>query len=120
MMLPLSWDEWSRHDGMALANRVRVGELTAAELAAQAALAVGKVNPALSAVVELFDDAIASPEGNEVNLDGPFAGLPFLMKDLGPTMKGRLQEMGSLLMRGNRATADTFLTCLLYTSDAAD
>ncbi len=32
------------------------------------------------------------------------------MKDLGPTMKGRLQEMGSLLMRGNRATADTFLT----------
>ncbi|HEY4987631.1 MAG TPA: amidase [Bradyrhizobium sp.] len=110
MTLPLSWDEWSRHDGMALANRVRVGELTAAELAAQAALAVGKVNPALSAVVELFDDAIASPEGNEVNLDGPFAGLPFLMKDLGPTMKGRLQEMGSFLMRGNRATADTLLT----------
>jgi amidase/6-aminohexanoate-cyclic-dimer hydrolase len=33
------------------------------------------------------------------------------MKDLGPTMKGRLQEMGSLLMRGNRAAADTFLTC---------
>jgi Asp-tRNA(Asn)/Glu-tRNA(Gln) amidotransferase A subunit family amidase len=44
------------------------------------------------------------------NLDGPFAGLPFLMKDLGPTMKERLQEMGSLIMRGNRATADTFLT----------
>lgn len=32
------------------------------------------------------------------------------MKDLGPTMKGRLQEMGSLIMRGNRATSDTFLT----------
>jgi amidase len=28
--------------------------------------------------------------------------VPFLMKDLGPTMKGRLQEMGSLFMRGNR------------------
>ena len=26
------------------------------------------------------------------------------------TLKGRLQEMGSLFMRGNRATADTFLT----------
>jgi hypothetical protein len=32
------------------------------------------------------------------------------MKDLGPTMAGRLQEMGSLLMRGNRATEDSFLT----------
>jgi hypothetical protein len=32
------------------------------------------------------------------------------MKDLGPTMKGRLEEMGSLYMRGNRADADTFLT----------
>ncbi|WP_342157510.1 amidase family protein, partial [Proteus mirabilis] len=33
--------------------------------------------------------------------------------DLGPTLKGRLQEMGSLMMRGNRATADTFLTAKL-------
>ena len=32
------------------------------------------------------------------------------MKDLGPTIKGRLQEMGSLYMRDNRADADTFLT----------
>jgi len=31
------------------------------------------------------------------------------MKDLGPTLKGRLQEMGSLLMRGHRASADSVL-----------
>ena len=110
MTLPMSWDEWAQHDGVALAARVRKGELTAAELAQQAAAGVAKVNPALSGVVELFDDAIAAPDKNGTNLDGPFAGLPFLMKDLGPTMQGRLQEMGSLLMRGNRATADTFLT----------
>ena len=60
--------------------------------------------------VELFEDVIADPGKDGANLAGPFAGLPFLMKDLGPTMKGRLQEMGSLLMRGNRAMADTFLT----------
>ena len=51
----------------------------------------------LSGVVEVFDDAIAAPDKNGTNLNGPFAGLPFLMKDLGPTMQGRLQEMGSLL-----------------------
>ncbi|WP_289628468.1 amidase family protein, partial [Escherichia coli] len=41
---------------------------------------------------------------------GAFAGVPYLMKDLGPTLKGRLQEMGSLLMRGNVAAADSHLT----------
>ncbi|MBR0951481.1 amidase [Bradyrhizobium canariense] len=110
MTFPMSWNEWAQHDGVGLAARVRKGELTAKELARQAAAGVAKVNPALSGVVELFDDAIADPAKDGANLAGPFAGLPFLMKDLGPTMKGRLQEMGSLLMRGNRASADTFLT----------
>lgn len=110
MTLPMSWNEWAQHDGVALAARVRKGELTAKELARQAAAGVAKVNPALSGVVELFEDVITDPAKDGANLAGPFAGLPFLMKDLGPTMKGRLQEMGSLLKRGNRASADTFLT----------
>jgi Asp-tRNA(Asn)/Glu-tRNA(Gln) amidotransferase A subunit family amidase len=113
MTLAMSWDEWTQHDGTALATRVRNGELTPTELAAQAAAAVAKVDPALCGVVELFQDVIADPATDGANLDGPFAGLPFLMKDLGPTLKGRLQEMGSLMMRGNRATADTFLTTKL-------
>lgn len=110
MTLPMSWNEWAQHDGVALAARVRKGELTAKELARQAAAGVAKVNPALSGVVELFEDVITDPAKDGANLAGAFAGLPFLMKDLGPTMKGRLQEMGSLLMCGNRASADTFLT----------
>ena len=98
MNLPMSWDEWAEHDGVALAARVSKGELTAAELAAQAAAGIARVDPALSAVVEVFEDAIADPSLDGTNLDGPFAGLPFLMKDLGPTMKGRLQEMGSAIV----------------------
>ncbi|MET0219983.1 MAG: amidase, partial [Tardiphaga sp.] len=89
MTLAMSWDEWTRHDGVALAERVKRGELTAAELASQAAAAIAKVNPELSGVVEVFDDALADPARAGANLDGPFAGLPFLMKDLGPTMAGR-------------------------------
>ncbi|WP_375775559.1 amidase [Bradyrhizobium sp. ma5] len=113
MTLAMSWDEWTRHDGTALAECVRNGELTPRELAAQTAAATAKVDPALSGVVELFDDVIADPARDGADLNGPFAGLPFLMKDLGPTLKGRLQEMGSLMMRGNRAAADTFLTTKL-------
>src|SRR6266702_4099806 len=110
MTLPMSWNEWAQHDGVALAARVKKGELTAKELANQASAAIAKVDSELSGVVEVFEDAIADPAKDGANLAGPFAGLPFLKKDLGPTMKGRLQEMGSLLMRGNRAAADTFLT----------
>ena len=110
MTLAMGWDEWTAHDAVALAARVRKGELTAAELAAQAAAGIARLNPVLSAVVEVFDDAVADPIGAGAHADGFFAGVPFLMKDLGPTMRGRLQEMGSLFMRGHRAIEDAFLT----------
>lgn len=110
MTLAMSWDEWAKHDGVALAELVRRRELQATDLAAQASAAIGAVNDPLSAVIQIFDDVVEDPARDGADLGGPFAGLPFLMKDLGPTLRGRLQEMGSLLMRGNRATADTFLT----------
>ena len=110
MTLAMSWDEWADHDAVALAARVRQGDVSAAELAAQTAAAIALTNPALSAVVEVFDDAVADPVGNGTNPAGPFAGVPYLMKDLGPTLKGRLQEFGSLLMQGHRPAQDSFLT----------
>lgn len=110
MSLAMSWDEWAAHDAVALADLIRRGELTAAELAAQAAAGIAKVNPLLSAVVEVFDDAVADPHQAGARADGFFAGVPFLVKDLGPTLQGRLQEMGSLFMRGNRPGEDSFLT----------
>jgi amidase len=109
MTLAMSWEEWARHDGLALAERVRRGELAPCELAAQAAAGIAMTNAELSAVVEVFDDVVADPTCDGMDPSGPFAGVPYLMKDLGPTLKGRLQEMGSLLMRGHRASADSFL-----------
>ncbi|SDB73744.1 amidase [Belnapia rosea] len=110
MTLSMSWDEWAKQDAVGLAALVRGGELTATELAAQAAAGIARLNPTLSAVVEVFEDAVAEPATDGTRLDGPFAGVPWLMKDLGPTIRGRLQEMGSRLMRGNRPAADSYLT----------
>ena len=90
MPLAMGWDEWTAQDAVGLAALVRQGEVTPAELAAQAAAAVARVNPALQAVVEVFDDAVADPLRDGMNPDGPLAGVPFFMKDLGPTVKGRL------------------------------
>jgi amidase len=106
----MSWDEWFSKDGLGLAELVKAKAVTATELASQAADAIAHINPKINGVVEVFDDAVADPWANGVDQDGLFAGLPFLLKDLGPTMKGRLQEMGSLYMQGNRAAADSFLS----------
>ncbi len=105
----MNWEEWAKHDAVGLAKRVQRGELTPTELAQQTAEAIARVNPTLNAVVEVFDDLLTDPTRDGMNPGGPFAGVPYLMKDLGPTLKGRLQEMGSLLMRGNRPTADSYL-----------
>lgn len=105
----MGWDEWFGHDGLALAGLVRSGQVTAAELAAQAAEAIAAVNPRISGVIEVFDDAVADPTVNGADPEGVFAGLPFLLKDLGQTLAGRLQEQGSLFMQGNRSTSDSFL-----------
>jgi amidase len=84
--------------------------VTPAELAAQAEAGIARTNPSLSAVVEVFDDVVADPLRDGMCPDGPFAGVPYLMKDLGPTLGGRLQEFGAMLMQGHRPDADSFLT----------
>ena len=110
MTQAMSWAEWAAHDATALAGLVRRGEVTAAELARQASAAIALVNPRLAAVVETFDDVVADPTRDGMDPNGAFAGVPYLMKDLGPTLRGRLQEMGSRLTQGHRASADSYLT----------
>ena len=106
----MSWEEWAKHDATSLATLIKEKEVTTAEVAYQAKEAIQAINPKVSAVVEVFHDVIEDPTKDGLNSDGYFAGVPFLMKDLGPTIKGRLQEMGTLLMEGNVAKADSFLT----------
>ncbi|HLQ96317.1 MAG TPA: amidase [Pseudogracilibacillus sp.] len=106
----MSWNEWQQYDGLGLAELIRNGKITAQEVAQQVKQGVEKVNPDISAVIEVFDDAAENPATDGTNLQGPFAGLPFFMKDLGPTVKGRLQEQGSLFMQGNCPEEDSFLT----------
>jgi len=110
MTLAMSWREWAAQDAVGLAQLVRQRHVTPAELAQQAAAGIAATNPTLHGVIEVFDDVVQDPLKDGLNLDGPLGGVPFLMKDLGPTLQGRLQEMGSLFMRGNRAQADTHLT----------
>ena len=97
--LAMSWDEWHKHDALALAGRVRAKELTAKELSAQAAEAVGRLDPLIEAVLGIYDDAVADPDRDGPCKTGQLYGVPMLLKDLGSGLAGRTQESGSRLFR---------------------
>lgn len=85
-------DEYARYDGLGLAELVRRGEVSAAELAATARLGIERVNPILNAVIGDIGTHAPAPA------DGPFAGLPFLIKDLVLHAEGVRCDMGSRLV----------------------
>lgn len=101
--------EYSTSDGVALANLVRTRATSPKELAVLFLEAYEKVNPRINAVIEAWSDRIATLEDHAAP-DGPFAGVPFLLKDVGSGERGRTQESGSRLMKGQLVNEDSFLT----------
>ena len=85
------------------AELVRSGEATALELVDAA---IGRIEAARSlnaVILELFDRAreqAAGPLG-----DGPLAGAPFLLKDLGGALEGVPERMGSVALRDHVSAA---------------
>jgi len=74
-------DPLGQLDGIALADLVARGELTAAELIAGAMRRSAALDPALNAIVtKSFDRALARAVSGPAA--GPFAGVPYLLKDL--------------------------------------
>jgi amidase len=101
--------EYSKCDGVALADLVRRGEMSPKELAHLFLEAIEKVNPKINSVIEVYFDRIEALDDQAIP-DGPFAGVPFLMKDIGAGERGRHQESGSRLMKGHVVDNDSFLT----------
>jgi len=101
--------EYTACDGVGLADLVKNKEVTPKELAGLFVEAVEKVNPRINAVIEVWSDRIGSIDGKVIP-DGPFAGVPFLMKDVGAGEGGRVQDSGSRLMKGHVVDKDSFLT----------
>jgi len=101
--------EYASHDGLGLAELVRRRAVSPRELAQAALTAIEQVNPSLNAVIEVFQDR-AEWLSVDAPTAGPFAGVPFLLKDLFLFEKGALCECGSELLRGFRPGHDSELT----------
>jgi amidase len=73
--------EYDRYDGLGLAELVRNGEVKPSELVEEAITRIEGLNPKLNAVIhKMYDQA---REESQAELpDGPFKGVPFLLKDL--------------------------------------
>ncbi|ADP81791.1 amidase [Pseudofrankia inefficax] len=73
-------------DATAMAELVAGGEVKPAELLAAARDRAAAVNPRLNAIIRPMDDLADARLDEE--LSGPFAGVPFLLKDLGQDYAG--------------------------------
>jgi amidase len=103
-------DELARLDATAQAELVRGGKMTSAELVEAAIAQIEATDDEINAVIHpLFEEGLEAARGELP--DGPFKGVPFLLKDLGAAFAGQPLHlgMGYLKERDFRAPVDTFL-----------
>ena len=85
-------------DATAKAELVRSGQASPAELVDAAIERIERVDPQLDAVIRhRFDDARAEAAGELP--DGPFRGVPMLLKDLGCHVAGERTDYGTSYLR---------------------
>ena len=97
-------------DATAQADLVRSGETSPEELVEASIRNIEELNPKLNAVIhELFEEGLEAARGDIP--DGPFKGVPFLLKDLGAAFAGQPYHLGMKLLKEAdfRAPVDTYL-----------
>ncbi len=106
----MSTELW-RLDATAQAALVRAREVTPAELAEQAIARIERLNPRINAVITpLYDEALRQAR-DPSGADGPFGGVPMLLKDASIEVEGTPYYMGTRVLRdmGWRSTRTTAL-----------
>jgi amidase len=92
------FSDFGKYDGLGLAELVRKREVKPGELVEEAIGRIEKVNPQVNAVIhKMYDLARESAEGGLP--DGPFRGVPFLLKDLAAAYAGVPLRGGSRFQR---------------------
>jgi amidase len=99
-------DELASLDATAQAELVRSGEVTPAELVDAALARIDAVDPALNAVIHRFDDKARTVAAGELP-DGPFLGVPFLVKDIVCHTAGDPYHCGMQFLKDRSWTAET-------------
>src|SRR5688500_399373 len=96
--MPLTDQEYLAQDATGLAALVRRGEIAPADLVETAIGRIERLNPRVNAVIHRMDDA--ARQSARAGAQGPFAGVPLLLKDLVSTVAGEPFRCGSRFLRG--------------------
>jgi len=104
----MQFDEYRKFDATGLAGLVRNKEVSALELLEAAILRVEQINPALNAVVQkLYDHGRQAIEQGLP--DGPFRGVPFLLKETLSSLAGTVSPVGCRFLAANKVEQDAEL-----------
>ncbi|MCR9270283.1 MAG: amidase [Hyphomonadaceae bacterium] len=101
-------DTYADFDAMGLAELVRKGEVSASELLNEAVTRAKAAQKDLNCFSAIFPE-VAEAQIAEGLPDGPFAGVPMAVKDLGFEIKGQPITNGSLAFKGNVAERNSVL-----------
>ena len=95
----MKFEDYRAHDATGLAALVSSGEVSAKELLETAQARATEVNPKLNAIVIGMNDVGAARACD--TLSGPFAGVPFLVKDIVQDYAGVPATSGSRALANN-------------------
>jgi amidase/6-aminohexanoate-cyclic-dimer hydrolase len=104
--------EYEQHDGLGLAELVRRKQVTPSEVLEAALTLADQRNAAVNAIVSDLRELARSAVGSGLP-EGPFRGVPYLLKDLGVLLTGAVTSYGSRLFQGFVADHDSELTARL-------
>ncbi len=102
------FNEYADYDGLGLAQLIRQGEISAQEVLETAITLCERGNPTLNAVVHPAYD-LARRQLRDGVPDGPFAGVPMLIKNTGFEVCGQRLSSGSRLFSNVVSAQDSTL-----------
>lgn len=100
---------YSSYDALGLASLVKAREVSPRELVEAAFTRLDEINPVINAVIRTRREA-ALKEADEMPINDnsrPFAGVPFLLKDISQSIAGEPITCGAMLMKNNVARWDS-------------
>lgn len=102
----MTFEEYRKYDALALADLVKKKEVTPSELLDIAIKRTEEVNPKINAVVtKLYDEGKQFLKSTDIN--APFSGVPFLLKDVDTQLKGTRFTAGSAILKDNISTENS-------------
>lgn len=109
----MNFNEYRKYDALGLAELVKTKQVQPSELLEIAIQRNTEVHPKVNAVVtELYD--FAKKSIHTINYNGTFAGVPFLIKDLGLQLKGTRYTNASRLQKDfiSKETSSVVKKCI--------